>query len=269
MNISNTTLHYLLVALFLTTFNVGDAQTDSKSKALLNNLTSVIGDYSKLSSKKDVQFHYVYDNFDSGKDVSEEKIIFDGEHSWASYSHHDRNVLAGKGGVAQQSLVGGVPQLTHNGKMITDKKDIGATVFLREVNVFWFSMIYKLQDNGTNHKYMGTEDVDGIKYEKVSLTYDNAVTGKPADDEYVLYFNPKTHMIDLFYFSLPARGINDPIIKMTMEYQKVDGIYIPTVRRSYAPNPATGEYGLNGEYTFSKIKFGNNYKPEDFKLAGM
>ena len=145
MNISNTTLHYLLVALFLTTFNVGDAQTDSKSKALLNNLTSVIGDYSKLSSKKDVQFHYVYDNFDSGKDVSDEKIIFDGEHSWASYSHHDRNVLAGKGGVAQQSLVGGVPQLTHNGKMITDKKDIGATVFLREVNVFWFSMIYKLE----------------------------------------------------------------------------------------------------------------------------
>ena len=268
MKFITTSLQYLLVSLFLMSFTVGNAQTDSKSKALLDNLTSVIGDYKKLMSKKDVQFHYVYDNFDKGKDISDEKIIFNGEHSWASYSQHDRNVMPGKGGVVQQSYINGVPQITHDGKIITDKDAVGATVFIRQVNIFWFSMIYKLQDNGTNHKHMGTEKVNGIYYDKVMLTYNNAVTGKPADDKYILYFNPNTHMIDLFFFSLPAFGINEPVIKMTMEYKKIDGIYIPTERKSYAPNPETGEYSLNGQYTFSKIKFKNKYKAKDFKITG-
>ena len=269
MNFSTSTLNYLLVALFLLSFNLSNAQTDMKSKAILASHTSVVGEYKKLMAKKDVQFHYVYDNFDAGKDISNEKLIFDGEHSWATYSQHDRNVLPGQPGVAVQSLVHGKPQLTLNGKKVMDEQAMGATVFLRQVNSFWFSMIYKLDDPGTNHKYMGTENVDGVNYDKVMLTYDNAKTGKSADDEYILYFNPKTHMLDLFYFSLPAFGINDPVIKMTMDYEKIGGVYIPTTRKSYAPNPETGEYALNGQYIFSKIKFKNKYKPQDFKIAGM
>jgi len=269
MNFFNTNLQYALVALFLMTAYIGNAQTDVKSQQLLDNLTSVIGDYKKLKSKKDVQFHYVYNNFDAGKDVSAERLIFDGEDSWATYGQHDRNVLIGKKGIVQQSLINGVPQLSLNGKWVTDKEALGATVFIREVNSFWFSMIYKLGDEGTNHKYTGTENVDGINYEKVMLTYNNAVTGKAADDEYILYFNPTTHMLDLFYFSLPAFGVKDPILKMTMDYEKIGGVYIPTKRKSYAPNPKTGKYAINGEYTFSNIKFKNGYKPKDFKLVAM
>jgi len=269
MKFSNTFIPGLLVACFLMTVNVSWTQADGKSKEVLANMISVVGNYDKLKSKKDVQFHYTYDNFDAGQDISVERLIFDGEHSWATYGRHDRNVLPGKEGVAQQSLINGVPQLTLNGKFITDKEALGGTVFIREVNPFWFSMIYKLEDHGTNFAYMGTETVDGVNYDKLSLTYDNAVTGKPADDEYILYFNTNTHMLDLFYFSLPAFGVNDPILKMTMHYDKIDGIYVPTVRKSYAPNPQTGEYQLNGEYTFRDVKFKNGFKPEDFKLIGM
>ena len=75
-------------------------------------------------------------------------------------------------------------------------------------------------------------------------------------------------MIDFFYFSLPAMGVNDPIIKMEIGYDVVDGIYIPARRKSYAPNPETGKYTLNGEYTFSNIKFNNGFKKEDFALKG-
>ena len=266
MKIFTNTFSFLLATMFLFSFQMGIAQTDAKSKMILKKHTKVVGKYKKLKSLKDVQFHYVYDNFDAGRDVSDEKLIFDGEHSWASYSQHDRNVLPGQQGMAKQALVNGVPQLTLDGKAINDEKAIGGTVFLRQVNSFWFSMIYKLNDEGTNHKYMGTEQVDGVNYDKVMLTYNNAVTGKPADDEYILYFNQNTNMLDLFYFSLPAFGINKPIIKMTMDYKKMNGVYIPTSRKTYAPNPDTGEYGLNGEYTFSKIKFGNGFKPVDFKL---
>lgn len=242
------------------------AQADAKSQALINKMQTVTGDYAKLWSKKDVSFDYVYDNFDAGKDVSQEKIIFDGEHTWASYSIHQRNVLPKQEGIAEQSLINGVPQLTLNGKFVTDKEALGATVFIREVNPFWFSMIYKLKDNGTIYSYLGKEEVDGTQYDKVSLKYDNGVTQKPADDEYILYFNPDSHLLDFFYFSLPAFGVNKPILKMTLSYEVIEGIYVPTLRESFGPNPETGEYQLGGRYTFKNVKFNNGFKAEDLSL---
>ena len=268
MKLQVVLIRFLVLAFFLQLGLAASAQTDAQSQELLKKMTKVTGDYGKIWKKKDVQFDYVYDNFDAGKDVSLERFIFDGEYTWARYTTHQRNVLPNQEGVAEQSLIDGVPQLTLDGKMITDEQALGATKFLREVNPFWFAMIYKLEDPGTLYKYMGQEDVDGITYEKVSLKYNNSVTGKPADDEYVLYFNTETNLIDHFYFSLPAWGINDPILKMTLSYDVIEGIYIPTVRKSYGPNPATGEYVHNGTYTFSNIKFNNGFKKEDFVLVG-
>jgi len=129
-------------------------------------------------------------------------------------------------------------------------------------------MIYKLEDNSTIYKYKGTQHVNGVDYEKVSLTYDNGMTQKSADDEYILYFNPKTHMLDLFYFSLPAFGVQTPILKMELTYEQIQGIYVPTRRKSYAPNPETGEYSMNGEYTFKNVKFNNGFTVDVFVLRG-
>lgn len=255
-----------LATVLLFFVNMGNAQSgDEKSLSLLNELVALTGGYEALAAKKDVQFNYLYDNFAKGKDVSIERHIFDGEHSWGSYKHHDLNVLPKQKGTAVQSLVNGKPALTLDGQAINDEKALGGTVFLRKVNFYWFTMLYKLQDPGTNYKYLGTEKVNDVVYEKVSLKYDAAVTKKEKNDEYVLYFNPKTHLIDLFYFSLPDWGINDPILRMTMEYKVIDGIYIPVVRRSYGPDKK-GEYHLGGEYTFSDVKFNNGFKSEDFKL---
>ena len=125
--------------------------------------------------------------------------------------------------------------------------------------------MYKLKNPGTNYKYLGTEKVNDITYDKVSLTYDADITKKEKNDEYILYFNPDTHLIDLFYFSLPDWGINDPILKMTLDYEIIDGIYLSTVRKSYGPNEK-GEYSLNGIYSSKDIKFNNGFKAEDFKL---
>lgn len=239
--------------------------SDAKSKALLNDLTEVNGGYQKIAAKKDVQFTYIYDNFDNGRDVSTERHIFNGEHSWGSYKVHQRNVLPDQEGLAIQSMVNGKPALSLDGKSITDEKALAGTVFLRKVNFYWFTMMYKLKDPGTIYSYLGTEKVEGITYDKVSLTYNGNITGKEKNDEYILYFNPDTHLIDLFYFSLPDWGIDDPILKMTLTYDIVDGIYLTTVRESFGPNEM-GEYVLNGRYTFKDIKFNNGFKAEDFKL---
>lgn len=240
-------------------------QADEKSEELLNALIKVNGGYQKLAAKKDVQFTYIYDNMDQGRDVSLERHIFNGEHSWGSYKEHQRNVLPGQEGVAIQSLVAGKPALTLDGKPITDPKALSGTVFLRKVNFYWFTMMYKLKDPGTNYKYLGTENVGGVPYDKVSLKYDADITKKEKNDEYILYFNPETHLVDLFYFSLPDWGIDQPILKMTLEYEIIDGIYLSTVRKSYGPD-ANGDYKLNGVYTFKDIKFNNGFTPEDFRL---
>lgn len=267
----NTKFKQLINQVFIITIivwsgNLLNAQkADAKSEALLNALVGVNGGYKNIASKKDVQFTYIYDNLDKGRDVSTERHIFHGEHSWGSYKEHARNVLPNQKGTAVQSLVDGKPALTLDGKQITDEKAIGGTVFLRKVNFYWFTMMYKLKDAGTNYKYLGTEKVNDVVYEKVSLKYDGAITKKEKNDEYILYFNPNTHLIDLFYFSLPDWGIDKPILKMTLEYEVVDGLYLTTVRKSYGPNEK-GEYNLGGIYTFKDIKFNNGFKAEDFKL---
>lgn len=261
--IKNTLASILLA--FAVTFSIHAQNTDAKSAALLEALVAENGGYQALAAKKDVQFHYVYDNFDKGKDVSTERHIFHGEHSWASYEQHDLNVLPGTKGTAIQSYVDNKPALTIDGKAITDEKAIGGTVFLRKVNFYWFTMMYKLKDPGTNYKYLGTEKVGDITYNKVSLIYDADITKKEKNDEYILYFNPDTHLVDQFYFSLPDWGIEKPILKMTLIYEKVDGILVPAVRKGFMPNE-TGGYVPIGVYTFSDITFNNGFKKEDFLL---
>ena len=126
-------------------------------------------------------------------------------------------------------------------------------------------MMYKLDDPGTYHKYLGQEEVNGVNYDKVSLTYEPSEVGKEVNDEYILYFNPTTHMVDQFMFSLPAFGVNAPILRMELDYELVDGVYIATKRRSYAPD-ATGKYSQNGEYTSKNIKFNNSFTMADLKI---
>jgi len=254
----------ILIALVFSHSNYGQ-NTDSKSAELLNALVAINGGYQTLAAKKDVQFNYLYDNFVKGKDVSTERHIFNGEHSWAKYEHHDLNVMPGTKGIALQSYVDSKPALTLDGKVITDPKAIGGTVFLRKVNFYWFTMMYKLKDPGTNYKYLGTEKVGDITYDRVSLIYDADITKKEKNDEYILYFNPNTHLVDQFYFSLPDWGIDKPILKMILTYEKIDGILITTVRKGYMPSE-NGDYVPIGVYTFSEIKFNNGFKKEDFLL---
>lgn len=254
-----------LIVAFVCSLTINAQNTDEKSAGLLDALVAINGGYETLAAKKDVQFHYVYDNFDKGKDVSIERHIFDGEHSWASYEQHDLNVMPGTKGTAIQSYVDNTPALTLDGKAITDDKAIGGTVFLRKVNFYWFTMMYKLKDPGTNYKYLGTEKIGEITYDRVSLIYDADITKKEKNDEYILYFNPNTHLVDQFYFSLPDWGIDKPILKMTLAYETIDGILVSTVRKGFMPSE-TVDYVPIGVYTFSKITFNNGFNKEDFKL---
>lgn len=256
-----------LMAAFTLLFlsNVNAQQADEKSKALVVALEKVNGGYETLWNKKDVQYTYEYNSIGKGIDVSTEKHIFNGEQSYGEYKSHKALVFPGKEGTVIQSLVDEKATVTVAGNNITDPKAVGMTTFLRKVNIFWFSMMYKLDDPGTILTYLGKEEVNGVSYDKVSLNYEGAITKKEANDAYVLYFNPNTHLIDLFYFSLPAMGIHKAIIKMTLDYEIIEGVYVATVRKSFVPNKKGG-YQANGIYTTKEVKFNNGFTKKDLSL---
>lgn len=234
---------------------------------LLQEMETKVGGWDKLWAQKDVEFQYNYVYADGKKDVSTERYIFEGEHSWAKYAQHDINVMPGKGGEVIQSLVNNKPACAQDGNAMEDPQILGGTEFLRKANYFWFAMFYKMQNPGTVHKYLGKELVDGVNYHKISVAYESEKTGKPQNDAYVLYLNPETMLVDHFFFSLPAMGVNQPVLKMKVAYEEINGLLLPTKRWAYQPGPngqPSAEPFLT--QTSTQVKFNNGFTLEDFKI---
>jgi len=217
---------------------------------------------------KDVQFAYNYEYPGQNKrDHSIERYIFEGEHSWAKYDVHQINVMPDKGGEVIQSYVNHKPAMSHDGKMMEDAASVGLSQFLRKANYYWFTMMYKLSDPGVELSMMDSETVNGVDYQKIRVEFNPTTVGKEVNDAYVLYLNPTTNLVDQFLFSLPARGVNQPVILMKVEYQTINGVKVPAKRSVFQPG-ADGQLSktANLVQTSSDIKFNNGFKPADFML---
>lgn len=258
----------LVIGLAVTVFSaftISDkVADDEKSKALIQALYKANGGWAKLAAKKDVQFTYIYKKGET-MDLSTERYVFDGETSWAEYTQHDINVLPGKAGMVKQCYMNGQSKISLAGQQVNDAEAVGGTTFLRKANYFWFTMMQKLDDPGTVHKYLGQEMMNGVNYDKVSLSYDSKMTGKEVNDEYILYFNPKTSLVDMFMFSLPAMGVNKPALKMEVEYTTIEGIPVSTKRMVSFPDDK-GNYAVGLIQISKDVKFNNGFTAADFKI---
>ncbi|SEK70397.1 hypothetical protein SAMN04487910_0908 [Aquimarina amphilecti] len=243
------------------TYNVNAPET------IIRAIAEASGGWNNLWNLKDVEYTYTYEQADGKKDVSIERYLFDGEYSWGKYSTHQVNVLPEGTKPIVQSFVKGKSSVSMDGKKMTDEKMIATTDFLRQVNYYWFMMNFKIGDPGTTYQYIGQDTVDEKVYDKVSIAYDPQKTGKEANDAYILYVNPETKLIDQFYFSLPAWGINDTVLLMKVKYTKIDGIQVSTHRHVYIPNEK-GEYPEEPSLSevSTDIKFNNGFTVEDFKI---
>ena len=242
------------------TYNVDQPATIIKA------IAEASGGWNNVWDLNDVEYDYTYEQ-GGKKDISKERYIFKGEHSWGSYTTHQVNVLPPSEQVIVQNFVNGKATASIDGKETTDPKVVGTSSFLRQVNYFWLLMNFKLEDPETIYKYLGQEEVEGVVYEKVSISYNPEKTGKEANDVYIIYVNPTTKLVDQFYFSLPAFGINDTVILMKVKYTEIDGIQIPTTRHAFMP-------GKDGKYSETpsiiqrteNVKFNNGFKADDLKI---
>lgn len=265
----NTTMKMQLLVLSYLIFqaNLSFAQETNPTK-LIEEMQVAIGGWDKLYALKDVTFEYDYHYPQQDiRDFSIERYIFEGEHAWAKYTTHEVNVMPETTDEVIQALVNNQAACSVNGELVEDAKVVGMADFLRRANYFWFTMNFKLNDPGTIHEYMGKETLSNVVYHKVKVTYDGGKTGKPQNDGYLLYINQDTKLVDLFYFSLPAMGMNEIGIKMEIDYVDMHGLKLPAKRYIYMPDKdgkLSPEPGLI--QTSSNITFNNGYKPADFKI---
>ncbi|MDH3708536.1 MAG: hypothetical protein OER04_01545 [Cyclobacteriaceae bacterium] len=241
----------------------------SDPSSVITAIEAAAGGWDQLWSLNDVEFTYSYHSPSDDKlDLSTERYLFDSEHSWAKYTSHQINVFPDQEGEVIQCYDGKEKaEVSFNGEKQEDQEAVGLCHFLRKANFFWFVMNFRLDDPGTIHEYLGQEEVNGVTYDKLKVSYDSEVTGKEQNDTFVLFVNPETKLVDRFLFSLPVWEIMEPVLLMEVEYSEVEGLMLPTLRRAYMPDEE-GQYPDTPMLiqTTSNVKFNNGFTAEDFVL---
>lgn len=236
--------------------------TASSAEALVARMVDTVGSMSDLHGLRDVEYTYVYRTPDGKTDLSVERHLFDGHLSWGRYPIHEAFAMPGAPGEVVMGTGRDGPWLVVNGQRITDTKKVGTAAFLRPTNFYWFAMFQKLQDPGVQLALMSPQTVDGVRYARVKMTF--APQGDKRTDDYILYFNPDTGLVDQFLFTVRQAGITDPLL-MKVNYEKIDGIMLPT-RRKYAPADWNGAVKKDAwtDQLILGVHFNNGFRPQDF-----
>lgn len=86
------------------------------------------------------------------------------------------------------------------GKELSEYVNRGARMWTGAT--YWFLMPLKWDDPGVNLAYDGEEEIEGVMYDKVHLTFDDV--GRSPGDQYWAYVNRETHLMDRWKFKLEA-----------------------------------------------------------------
>jgi thiol-disulfide isomerase/thioredoxin len=251
----------------VSTYNCSDQKptlATNKGSELVQKMVDKVGPLDKLCSKKDVEYIYTYKVPGGKTDISHEKYIFDGELSYGMYVQHQRTLPELKG-VVEQGYDGENYWLKADGKEMDDAKALQRVAFNRPTNYYWFTMMQKLLDPGLKYTYLGDTTISSNDYDIVKVEFESS-EDKPTDI-YQLYINKETSLVDQFLFTVADFGIVDPKL-MEVKYEKVENLYIPTIRRykdSSWDAVVTKEPWITVNWT--DIKFNNNLKKEIFKKS--
>ncbi|WP_025741968.1 DUF6503 family protein [Aquimarina pacifica] len=206
-----------------------EIDTDSiAAKRIISKMVNKVGTMQKLRDLKNVEYTYTFRMPEKGiEDISKERYIFDGELSWAQYNTHQIYVFPSQKGTVIQGFDGHTSWTTLGGISITDPEAVNRSEFLRKTNFYWFTMMSKLLDTGLKYELLEDRILNGITYKIVKITFEENIGD--VQDDYVLYVNPQTHLVDQFLFTVREGGFMDPLL-MNIEYDIVNGIYIMAKR---------------------------------------
>ena len=159
-----TRLIYLFVlSLSLTTF----AQD---GKELIAETMDALGGQQNFYNLGSVSYDYEYQDPNTGLHLKgREAYMFDGELSRSDFETH--TMLAPKGGQVTEGYDGNDFWVTIDGQAVDTDQAKGFARFLRKTNYYWFTMFFKLLDDGVNQKFVGSKTVNGKDYNMVKITF--------------------------------------------------------------------------------------------------
>ncbi len=198
---------------------------------LVEDMVNELGGKKAFYDLNNVSYDMEYSDPNSGMSLkSRETYVFENELSHAVYSEH--SALGAKGKVSE-GFNGADAWIKFDGKIAEDKQAKGMARFFRKTNFYWFSMLFKLQDEGVNLQHIGSKKTNGSTYDVVRVTFDENIGD--TQDTYVLYINKETKLVDQFLFTVVAFGITEPEL-MTLRYETINGIKVPSERAYIASN---------------------------------
>jgi len=211
---------------------VSPIKFQNKGHELVYKMVQKVGDYEKLKALKDVSFTYTFQTIDHKTDVSKEYYIFEQELSYGNYEKHERTFPALDGKI-EQGFDGHSFWMKHKGVLLEAEEYLKPTEFRRKANFYWFTMMQKLLDSGLEYEYIKEEIIDRQPYDVVKVLFP-LEEGK-ARGTYQLYLNQNTHLVDQFLYRVADVKVLDPRL-MKIEYEEVDGIFIPSTRKNTKSN---------------------------------
>ena len=91
---------------------------------------------------------------------------------------------------------------------------------------YWLLAPYKMRDPGVTLRHETEDTIDGITYDVVHLSFEDI---DPSGNEFWLYVNPETHLVDRWRFLLGDRAEGEFLWKGWEEY---NGLMMSTIREA-------------------------------------
>lgn len=232
---------------------------DPNPKSLVQESVDAMGGRDAFFAKEGVRYTYTYRKPNDKENVSIETYRFRDEFSEGEFTRRDLLFPELKGKLVQ-IYDGKFTRTFLDGTSVTKPEVVKRSDFMRKTNFYWFTMMFKLLDPGVTYAYAGTQNVDGLDYQKVKIGFEDGIGD--VKDSYLLYINPKTKLIDMFLFTVMDFGKSDPLL-MKVGYETIDGIKLPAKRKYLQAKDWQANYDPDGDWIFAistDIQFGNFIK---------
>ncbi len=136
--------------------------------------------------------------------------------------------------------------------------------FVKNLLFYFVAVPFVFADEGVNLTDLGSKEVNGRKYDVIKVTF-NAGIGDAPEDQYIMYVNPDSHVVDFITYSVTyfdkTRATKYNALKYS--WKKTNGLLFPEKNMGFKwENDALGEQRY--EAPFDNVNFSTDKMGDDF-----